>query len=187
VVFWTIEKLYDRTRPKAKKELEPKKKRWVANRYNICEKEFEESRRCLLNSYHSYVQTHAGYMIAITIGFLTIISNFDSFFKSGPVIATLSISTVFLTFTWGFLAFLILIFLILFASWYMIKRIRYWASYASLAVSLTFDDAILLFNEYNAKREKDGLRYYYEKALCTAILQLGGARNKIIESEGNTR
>jgi hypothetical protein len=41
---------------------------WIATKEEVGETDFEEPRRSLLNSYHSYVQTHAGYIIALTIG-----------------------------------------------------------------------------------------------------------------------
>lgn len=139
---------------------------WEARKEEICETEFEETRRCLFNSYHSYVQTHAGYMIAITISLFALISNFDPFFKSGPVVYTLSFSTsVSLIFTWGFVIFLILIILIMLAGLYMILRIMYWTTYANFTMTLTLDSAIQLFNEYNSAS-----RTYLTRAPYMAIL-----------------
>lgn len=59
------------------------KKLWEPKKEQICKPEFDETRRCLVNSYHSYAETHADYMIAIIIGFLTLVSSFRSFFDSG--------------------------------------------------------------------------------------------------------
>lgn len=64
-----------------------RKEFWEAKRKKtteiIDENDFEESRRCLFTSYHSYVQTHAGYIIALTMGFFTVISAFDKFLSNG--------------------------------------------------------------------------------------------------------
>jgi hypothetical protein len=136
---------------------------WEAKKEEICEKAFEETRRCLLNSYHSYVQTHAAYMIALVIGLLTLISSFAAFFKS---------------FYW-IIAFLYLVAGILLA--YVILRTTYWTYYASKAITLTLDDAIMLFNKHN-KHRYESKKPYYPKTKnppYTAILQIAIAQNLI--------
>jgi len=140
---------------------------WKAKNEDISEKEFEEARRCLFNSYNSYVQTHAGYMIAITIGFLTLISNFDSFFKSGPVYTLIFSTSVSLIFTLGFVTFLILVILIMLTSLFMILRIIYWTTYADSAMHLTLDIVIQTFNKYNSAN-----RDYLTRAPNMAILHM---------------
>lgn len=130
------------------------KKPWEARTDRIDKKEFEEARRCLLNSYHSYVQNHAGYVIALVIGLLALISNYDSFLKTGSVIV------------FGFFCFFIM--LIVGAFFYMVRRIQYWTSFADLALCLTLDDVILFFNYRNSTWPNP----YLTEAPHLAILQL---------------
>jgi hypothetical protein len=48
-------------------------------------KEIEDSRRSLLQYYNSQTMTHIGYLIALIIGSLTLISRWDSFSKGFPI------------------------------------------------------------------------------------------------------
>jgi hypothetical protein len=63
-------------------QIEKHQKKFGMQRKKVDEKvdetDFEETRRCLLTSYYSYVQTHAGYIIALIIGFVAIIATFES-------------------------------------------------------------------------------------------------------------
>jgi hypothetical protein len=133
-----------------------KKRLWEPKREEICEKEFEETRRCLLNSYHSYVQTHAGYIIALVIGLFSLISRFDAFIKSDG---------------WT-VAFVVLVIATILVALYMVCRIFYWTSYATHALFMPIDEAIRLFKEHN--RKPDVKTPYLEEspAPYTAILQM---------------
>ena len=131
-------------------ELHPKV--WVADESNIND-DFEESRRCLLNNYHSYVQTHAGYLIALIIGLFAIVATFKDFFVNGFI---------------GLLAFLGLTGSILLVSAFMGLRIIYWSSWASAAITIPIEKAVRYFNEDN-KIEKT----YLTRAPNTQIIQLG--------------
>ena len=126
--------------------------RWKATKGRVDETDFEDTRRCLLNSYHSYVQTHAGYLIALIIGFLAIIATFESFFKTLVGI--------------GFFIFLILA--LFGTSVFMALRIVYWTYYANVTLTITFGHTIQLFNDYNSSIDLP----YKEKAPNTAIIQL---------------
>jgi hypothetical protein len=120
-----------------------KKQLWVATRESMNKPvtEFDETRRCLLNSYHSDVQTHVGLMIALIIGLLTLVSSFRSFFDIG---------------LW---MFTILLVGVLGVSGYVILRIIYWTSFVSDAMYLSLDIIIGLFNEANSKKH-----WCYEEA-----------------------
>lgn len=115
------------------------KKHWTARREKsinselIDEEDFEETRRCMLTSHHSYVQTHAGYIIALIIGFSAIVSTFESFIKS----------------TGGTIVFIILILSIIGASAFMTLRIFYWTIYANLTMAIPIDMAFEFFNNNN--------------------------------------
>ena len=120
---------------------------WIATKEGVNEKEFEETRRCLLTSYHFFVQTHAGYIIALIIGASVIISTFDVFFKS----------------TLGIIFFILLLVGISIMTVLMFARIVYWTLLASVAITLTMDKAIIYFNDTN--------KTYTSKAPNTAIIQ----------------
>jgi len=129
---------------------------WKANREKPIEPElideidFEDSRRCLLNSYHSYVQTHAGYIIALIIGFIAIVVTFESFIKSS-----------------GTIAFVLLIIAIVGTSAFFALRIFYWTLLANVAIRIPIDVALGYFNDYNAEKKR-----YSCKAPNTAIIQI---------------
>ncbi|MGA2768373.1 MAG: hypothetical protein ABSF24_08685 [Candidatus Bathyarchaeia archaeon] len=131
------------------------KKPWVAKKDEICNKEFEETRRCLLISYHSYVQNHAGYLIAIMIGSVVLISSWNNFFmniSSEVIFSLLLIVPIGCVFV------------------YMVWRTFYWTSYATGAIHMSLEDAIPLFNEANSKSKVPYLEE--DPAPYTAILQM---------------
>ena len=49
-----------------------KKEVWKATDVDLPPDKLEEARHILLNSYHSFVQNHAGYIIAIMLGFFAL-------------------------------------------------------------------------------------------------------------------
>jgi hypothetical protein len=112
--------------------------------------DFDETRRCLLNSYNSYVQNHAGYMIAFIIGFLALMSNFRSFFEAGPL--------------W-ILLFCLLIVAVLGVSFYTILRITFWSSFANNAISMSQDYMISILMDANEPEQ------FFKEAPFTSILQ----------------
>jgi hypothetical protein len=99
--------------------------------------DFEETRRCLLNIAHSKNQTHAGYLIAIIIGALTIISRWDAFFS--PPEQSVTPVTI---------AFFFIIGSIAFVTVYMIKRTLYWNAYTSSVLNLGINEARELYIKY---------------------------------------
>ena len=115
------------------------------------ETDFEETRRCLFNSYHSYVQNHVGYLIVIGVGFLSLVSTNQYLFKInyGNIVIILA------AFIFGIVDFL---------------RIEYWTWYANVAIILPEKAAIKFFYEYPPEKKYD----YSEEELPpnTAILQL---------------
>jgi hypothetical protein len=111
------------------------------------EREFEETRQCLLNIAHSKNQTHAGYLIAIIIGTLTLVSRWDTFFDLSQK-STFSITTF-------------LFFGIISASasvtFYLVKRSCYWTSYGSSVMNMTIIGAQNFFEKYRSKPENKSL------------------------------
>ena len=126
-------------RKMAKVELDKEKKEeiwtartWYETKAIVEETDFEETRRCLLNSYHNYFQNHVYYMIAIMIGFVGLFASNEFLFK-------IIYGTIFI-----FIAALVLVS-------YDFLRIKYWTYYASIAMILTKNQAIKLFNDYKSK------------------------------------
>ena len=120
--------------------------------------DFEETRRCLLNTYNSNVQNHAAYIISLIIGASVIISSFDAFLKI----------------EYGFIPFISLIVLILIVSIFMTRRIKYWTNYVSIAIFLPENYAIKLFEEYPPEKK---FPYSIEApAPNTAILEIAISR-----------
>lgn len=97
--------------------------------------ELEETRRCLLKMYHSDIQTHAGYLIGIIIGSLTIFSRLDAFFGS---------SAVFPHSGW---VFLVLFGLIALAGFWTILRIYYWTILSGYVQGTPLNEMYDLFNK----------------------------------------
>jgi hypothetical protein len=108
--------------------------------------ELEGMRKTLLKMYHSNIQTHAGYLIAIIIGSLTLFSRLDTFFGNSLFIGS----------GW---AFLVLLWLILMAGIWAILRIVYWTSYANVALTISVDDMKIGFNNKNARLVSTGSGY----------------------------
>ena len=128
--------------------------RWEVPKDEINESEFDESRRCLLNTYNSYIQTHAGYMIALIIGFLALLSSFRSFIDGGLV---------------AVIFFVILLAGVLKAFSYILLRITFWSSFANDAISLSQGEVIRSFIDANPKKEEQ----FFKEAPCTGILHGG--------------
>jgi hypothetical protein len=126
---------------------------WIATKKEI-ESDFEETRRCLLSSYHSYVQTHAGYIIALLIGIFASIASFQDFFNYG---------------FYGVFAFVILNVVIFLMSGFMSLRIVYWSLLASNTIGIPMENAIENFNKQNSIYNKP----YYNRAPNTQIIQAG--------------
>jgi len=135
-------------------------KKWYATLESVDNADFEDSRRCLMNSYHSYVQTHAGYIIALTIGLFTIISASETFLKYG---------------FWQVQAFAFysLIAGILFGIVVMFLRIVYWTLWANVAITIPISKALEYFNNSN--------KIYSTKAANTAIIQ-SAIREQILQT-----
>lgn len=102
--------------------------------------ELEETRRCLLKMYHSDIQTHAGYLIGIIIGSLTVFSRLDAFFGS---------SAVFPHSSW---VFLVLFGLIALAGFWTILRIYYWTILAGYVQGTPLNEIYDFFNKKNNER-----------------------------------
>lgn len=134
---------------------------WIASKSEIIE-DFEETRRCLLNNYHSYVQTHAGYLIALIIGFFAVISAFKDFFSS-EAFGILWLCGIPIS-----IPFYAIIITISVVSGYAVLRIIYWSTWASQAIIIPVDEAIQYFNEENKKEHR-----YLTKAPNTVVIQWG--------------
>ncbi len=121
-------------------------------------KELEETRRCLLNMYHSSIQTHAGYLIAIIIGSLTLFSRWQDFFNC---IAPWYSEWV----------FLVLLYLLIVIGFWTIMRISYWNSYSNYALGIIPKTVVKKFNEYNKYKYEETGECYFEKPPRTTMLQ----------------
>ena len=106
---------------------------WEANISNVNRNDFEESRRCLLTAYHSYVQNHAGYLIAVIIGLIALFTSSSSFFRFGSLAFVISL---------GLITALII---------YVLIRMEFWTSYANQAITLGFELSIYNFNKLNSE------------------------------------
>jgi hypothetical protein len=117
------------------KFLQRKSQKWlVLGALTEQEAEFEETRRCLFNSYHTYIQTHAGYLIAIVIGGITLVVSWKDFIVSGY-------------WHWWLIGiFVLLVILAGLGFLLMIIRTYYWTKYANLAMIM----------------DKDAVAYYYK-------------------------
>jgi hypothetical protein len=120
------------------------------------EKEFEETRRCLFNSYHTYVQTHAGYLIAIVIGGITLVVSWKDFIVSG------------FWHWWLIGIYVALIILIVLGLGYMIMRTNYWTVHANIATNPSLDYVVSYYETLNSKNPK----IYPESTPYLNMLQL---------------
>ena len=160
------------------------KKLWVADikeqdvKQNkiIDETDFEETRRCLLDSYHSYVQNHVGYIVALVIGLVTIIST---------IIFTFNALLQTIIGTSAFLILLIGIGIMLFLTPYNALRIAYWSFFTSIALTIPISLAARLFNDYNRLNQPFPNREG-ERAPNTAIIQYAIIQ-AILEGKENNR
>jgi hypothetical protein len=156
--------------------MEKPKDYWIAIRKKIDEKDsekvdeadFEETRRCLLNLYHSYVQTHAGYLIALVIGLVTfiptVIFTFDTLLKSLGGTTVFSILIIGIILMFGLLVL-------------NVVRVYYWTIYANNVTFIPIDKAIKYFNERKItipinKRLEDFPELYSYKMPNTNIIQI---------------
>lgn len=133
--------------------LEENRDVWEATEDNTEETTFEETRRCLLTAYHSYVQNHAGYLIAITVAFIALLTTSESFIK-----------------TYGSLAFGLSVVVIGLFVIYDLLRMGYWTVYADETIHISYKYALNLFNIRNPE-----LRDHYPNlypAPASAILEI---------------
>jgi len=143
------------------KKVEPDKEKpkyaWIATVDKVDEKDFEDTRKCLLNSYHSYVQTHAGYIIGLIIGASAVIYSFNALHAIG---------------VWGIFAFVALILVILGASLFFALRIFYWTLWANVAIIIPIGEALEYFNNRKiTNKDIENIDYLY-KAPNTNIIQI---------------
>ncbi len=115
---------------------------------NKCDKaQFEESRRCLLTAYHTYVQNHAGILIALFIGLTALLSYSDSFSKIQGLLSVCGYKII----TYSTLAFWLSLIGICSAIFYDVLRIGYWSLNANEAILMSPDYAYELFNREDVK------------------------------------
>jgi hypothetical protein len=89
---------------------------------------FENLRTALMNSYNSQIIAHAGYIIALTVGLLSIISRWDElwgYFRERKIKKWLF--AVFLSAIIGFI-------------WYFFLRVVYWATLSDQVMLVSFSD-----------------------------------------------
>jgi hypothetical protein len=113
---------------------------WIASKVNVDKQTFEESRRCLLTVYHSYIQNHAGYLIALIIGLIALLSTSESFFR-----------------TLGSLGFWVSFGVVLALIFYDLLRMIYWNHCVSQAIGLSEEIAHSVETQ-NRSLTKKGLK-----------------------------
>ena len=135
--------------------------------------EFEESRRCLINSYDSYIQNHAGLLIAVIIGGLALLTEWRNFIINGFWFGT------------GVLVFIGLIALVIFGFFYIVSRMSYWTKYADVALSVSQKVCLNTWKKGNVKDKDDE----ETKPSCTAIIQYTAAIYifEMIQGKGKTK
>ncbi len=116
--------------------------------------EFEAARRCMIRLYHTYNQTHAGYLIAIGVGALALFSNIEALFK---FFSWIGIGLIF-----GFL-------ICLFALTGL--RVIYWSTVASLCTGITSNTACFYFNLINQSYFDRQEPYYADEAPYTRVIE----------------
>jgi hypothetical protein len=102
----------------------------------------EADRRTLLKLYHSNTQTHAGYLIAIIIGFLTLISKWKDFVKTDFTSIQFALTTIIF---YGFVG------LLLGLGVFTVSRIYYWTSFANTAYYVTAEN----IEDYNSRHQEN--------------------------------
>lgn len=95
------------------------------------EREFEETRRCLLSSYNSSIQNHAGLLIAFTIGLFELLANWQNFLYSNGF-----------WFYAAFATFWILLAVAVGGFMFTLLRIVYWTTFANFALSVSMAQSI---------------------------------------------
>lgn len=93
----------------------------------------EESRRALLSYYNSQTMTHGGYMIALTLGFLTLISRWKNFVGRGKKWWKIAISC-------RWMIFILIISLVLASGVYLALRLFHWGYLASNVLYAQLDE-----------------------------------------------
>ena len=129
-----------------------KAKPWEPTEVNLTSAQIQEARELLVSTYHSYVQTNAGYMIAVIIGFFALLSSFEKFF----------------VIWYGIVVFGVLVILDIVVAIYVFLRILYWSCHVNYAIFMTEKDIRKNFQIYNSSI----LSPYEDKAPNTAVLSL---------------
>jgi hypothetical protein len=128
-----------------------KPKPWQATENDITQDDLEDVRKILVKSALSYNQTHAGYIIAIALGFFALVSNFEPFFKSPERISL----------------FIVLMVGLIMVAVYLVLRAIYWSTFESYLMCLNLNQVIALFNKNNSE-----VKYpFFDRAPNMAILQ----------------
>ena len=103
--------------------------------------DFENFRKLILDQFHSQVLTHAGYILALTVGALTIISQYYSFFSNG------SAATIFI--------FFLIMSLITGYGFYLICRLFYWNCLVQITLTVTQKEFANYKEDENHKDENE--------------------------------
>jgi len=114
------------------------------------EKEFEEARRCLLDSYYSNIQNHAAYLIALIVGGIALIYSWKAF--------SYSIITE--------IIFWLLMLGIVLVSLYFVLRVLYYTMFVNCALTLSYSEVNWYVRDRNWKlRERKPEELEYIKKL----------------------
>ena len=99
------------------------------------EEEFEKNRKILLQNCNSSIQTHAGYLLAVIIGSLTLVSQWKSFFNNGYMPR---------------IAFYVLLDLIFVVSFYVVGRMLYWTFLSGSIMDMVYSNFAIhcILHEY---------------------------------------
>jgi hypothetical protein len=112
---------------------------------------FERLRAILIDQYHSQIMAHAGYILALIIGSLTLISRFDIFIDRGLI---------------GVLTLLLMLSAVVGLGVYFSGRLFYWNCLTCLSLSITENE----FKEYH--------NIHLDRGACLGNLQLLIAKEK---------
>jgi len=116
---------------------------------NYGDRAFEDLRKTLLDQYHLQTMTHAGYILALIIGMLTIIANFNPFFEKG--------------FT-GVVIFCTIISLVLGTFIFFVGRLCFYTNLVNIAIGITQPQFEKYYNEHNDEYKQN------EKGSCIGNL-----------------
>jgi polyferredoxin len=97
--------------------------------------DFENIRKTLLDQYHLQNVTHSGYILALIVGTLTVISNFNMFFDKGLL---------------DIIIFFVVLSLVLGSGVFFVGRLCFWTFISSLALSLVQEE----FETYHQQQKK---------------------------------